>query len=106
MKKLIYVSERIEEELEDAEEYIEKAAECKGIDDTISSTAREIAMQEVKHAEMWHEVAVEEIEKKKAELKERGEEVHPAMREIWEHKHRQYVDQMAHIRHMLDVLSK
>ena len=106
MKKLIYVSERIEEELEDAEEYIEKAAECKGIDDTISSTAREIAMQEVKHAEMWHEVAVREIEKKRAELKEHGKEIPPEMISLWEHKHKQYINRMAKVKHSIDLLGK
>lgn len=106
MKKIMKISEYIKEEMEDAEKYIKKAAKCKGIDDALAETAIEIAAQEIKHAEMWHELAVKEIAITRAQMKEKGEAVPAFMIEIWEDKHAEYIEAMARIKHELDLVKK
>lgn len=100
------ISEYIKEEMEDAEKYIKKAAKCKGIDDALAETAIEIAAQEIKHAEMWHELAVKEIAITRAQMKEKGEAVPAFMIDMWEEKHEEYIHRMGILKHELDLIKR
>ena len=106
MKKIMKISEYIKEEMEDAEKYIKKAAKCKGIDDALAETAIEIAAQEIKHAEMWHELAVKEIAITRAQMKEKGEAVPAFMIDMWEEKHEEYIHRMGILKHELDLIKR
>lgn len=89
--------EAIDEELESAKEYAEKYVEHKAKNDMQTATRyKEMANDELKHANYEHEWAVKEID----ELSK----VYTApveMQEAWEKAHKVYVESVAWIKQML-----
>ena len=97
MKMIKDYVERIEEELEDAKNYAEKAVEFKVKNDTQKSTRyREMANDELKHAMYEHEWATKDIEELSKIYTPPVE-----MLEKWEKAHKKYIEQVAWIKQML-----
>jgi hypothetical protein len=99
MKKIKDYVEHIKDEVEGAKEYAEKYVECKAKGDMHSANRyKEMAMDELKHANYIHEWAVKDIE-------ELSEVYTPPvwMLEKWEHEHKEYVENAAMVRQILGM---
>ena len=89
----------IDSELEDAQKYAEHFIEAKAKNDiTAANKYKEMALDELKHSNFQHEMAVKTI----AEV-EHVYTAPVAMQEKWEKAHKGYVEKVALIRHMLDM---
>ena len=98
MKKIKEYVEQIDEELCGAKEYIEKALWYKAKSDTIRyNKYKEMAMQELNHADIIHSFAVEDI----AKLTETFPEPPTEMMEKWNESHRKYIEKVAWIKQMI-----
>lgn len=107
MKKIKTIIDNIKDEMEDAEHYIEYAAEAKvDGDENIYNTAVRLAAVELEHAMMWHNVVVEVIQSEQKKLEEKGIEVPPYMLEMWKEKHEWYIKYMAKLKYELDMLKR
>lgn len=100
MTKIKKYVEHIDDEINGAKEYAEKALEYKAMGDNTRYTKyKEMASDELKHAMIVHEFAVQDIEKLKA--------VYPTipndMLEKWETAHKDYVERMAWVKQMLTL---
>lgn len=106
MKLIKEITEHIHEEMEGICGYIKFAHKVKGENEYIFDTLMEIIPQEIKHVEMWHEVAIREINKAKTALAAQGKEAPEYMLEFWQEEHEEYVEEMAKIRYKLELLKK
>lgn len=89
--------EAIDEELESAKEYAEKYVEHKAKNDMQTATRyKEMANDELKHANYIHEWAVKEIQDLSKVYTAPVE-----MQEAWEKSHKVYVETVAWIKQML-----
>ena len=93
------LSKRIREELEDAEWYAKEAARVKMDDPPLASVYAELAREEMGHAERLHKCAVDLIDRKKAG----GVEIPPVMRVLWDHEHKEMIEEMAEVKHILEL---
>lgn len=97
MKSIKEYVDRINEELEDAEEYAEKYVECKAKNEMQrASRYNEMATDELKHATYIHEWVVAEIEKISKVY-----QATPEMEEKWKISHKNFVHKVAWIKQML-----
>ena len=91
--------EAIDEELESAKEYAEKYVEHKAKNDMqTASKYKEMANDELKHANYIHGWAVKEIEEIGKVFTAPVE-----MQESWEKAHKKYVEAVAWIKQMLEM---
>ena len=98
MKQIKEYVEQMEEEICGAKDYIEKALWYKSKGDTIRyNKYKEMAMQELNHAEIIHTFAVEDI----AKLEEVFPEVPTEMMDKWNESHKKYIEKVAWIRQMM-----
>ena len=98
MKKIKDYVDQMEEELEGAKEYIEKALWYKSKQNTIRyNKYKEMAIQELNHAEAIHTFAVEDV----AALEEVFPEPPASMMEKWNEAHNCYVEKVAWIKQMI-----
>ena len=104
MKIIKEITEHIHEEMEGVCDYIKFAGKVKGENDYVFETLMEIIPQEIKHIELWHNVAIHEINKMKDFLKSQGKEVPPYMLEMWQDEHKDYIEDMAKIKYKIEVL--
>lgn len=99
MRRIKELVERIDDELESAEEYAEKYIEYKADgDNAMASKFEQMAEQEMNHADMMHSVAVKEIEKVSAVYNAPAD-----MREKWDKSHTEYIQRAARIKSMLNL---
>ena len=91
MKKIQDYVERIQEEIDDAREYAEKYHA-----NHRNERYRQMAEDELKHADYLHEMAVADIEKLKEEYTPPAD-----MQKTWDLSHREYIEQAAWVRQML-----
>ena len=97
MNKIKRYVEHIDDELNGAKEYIEKALEYKVIGDTVRyNKYKEMSAQELGHAGNLHEFAVQDIEN----LKRVYPDIPQDMLDKWEHSHNTFVEKAAWIRQM------
>lgn len=89
--------EHIDEEIEGAKEYAEKFIEHKAKGSPRATYYRQMALDELSHAEKIHEFAVADIEEI-AKIKPPTVE----MEEKWKHEHKKYVETVAMIKTMLN----
>lgn len=90
----------IDEELEGAKEYAEKALYWKYEGNTAKyKSYNEMANDELKHVNLLHTMAVEDV----AKLKEKGYNPTERMQAMWDKSHKDYVEQTAFIRQMLTM---
>lgn len=99
MKIIQKMADSIKEEMEGAKEYTEKYLMLKaegGV--TNANRYKEMALDEIKHATYLHDEVVQKIE----ELK--GTYTVPVdMQEKWDKMHKEYIEQMAYIKTMLNL---
>lgn len=89
--------EMMEDEIESAKEYAEKALEHKAMGDIQTANQyREMANDELKHASFEHEWATKKIDEISKVYTPPIE-----MQESWEKAHKKYVEEVAWIRQML-----
>lgn len=97
MRSIKKYVDHIEEEIESAKEYAEKYVELKAKgENSAASKYREMAEDELKHANYIHEFAVKEIEQLSKVYTPPVE-----MLEKWEHDHKKYVEAVGWIKQML-----
>lgn len=97
MKKIKKYVEGIDEELNDAKNYIETALEYKASGDaTRYARYKEMSTQELSHAMTLHDFAVQDIEK----LRTVYPDVPQEMLDKWDKAHVAYVEKAAWIRQM------
>lgn len=97
MKKIQRYVDGINEELNDAKNYMESALECKAMgNSTRYNKYKEMSTQELTHAMNLHEMAVQDIE----QLKTVYPEIPQSMLDKWDDAHVDYVERAAWIRQM------
>lgn len=96
MKKIKDYVDGIEDELESAKEYIEKALWYKSDNSDRYSKYKEMSMQELGHASNLHQFAMEDIEK----LEKNYPDIPQDMMDKWNHAHNEFVEKTAWIRQM------
>lgn len=99
MRKIKELVERIDDELNSAEEYAEKFIEYKADgESSMAAKFQDMATQEMAHANTIHDLAVKEIEKVSAVFNAPAE-----MREKWEKSHAEYIQRSARIKSMINL---
>ena len=98
MKAIKEMVEHIDEEIEGAKEYAQKYIEEKAKGSPRASAYKQMAHDELSHAERIHEFAVQDIEKIMAVAPPSVE-----MEEKWKHEHKRYVEEAAKIRMILNT---
>lgn len=101
MKSIKFLSERISEELEDAETYAKSALYNKHLDTEMSRMFAELARQELNHADILHSHAVRLI---KAE-RDKGIEAPASMQAVWDWQHEKMIDHIAKIKALLSGIN-
>lgn len=101
MKIIKQLSEYMKEELQDAKKYAKDAIHYKTENPSLAKTFYEISNQEINHADMLHTEVVKIIDK------QRQIETPPAiMMELWEDEHKDYIEDVVHVKYMLSLYSK
>ena len=91
--------DRIDEEICDAKTYAENYVEFKAMNDsTWANRYKEMANDELKHADYIHERAVNEINRLRTVYTPPAE-----MLEMWDVEHKKYVEKTAWIKTMLQL---
>ena len=100
MRRIKEYVDRINEELEDAKEYAESYIEWKSRTDgnNFAIKYKEMAMDELKHANYIHDIALEEIDRLETVYTPTEE-----MLEMWKKSHAKYVEKTAWIKTMLNM---
>lgn len=99
MRKIQNYVEQIKEELEGAKNYAEKAIQFKAEGNSgRAAKYREMASQELTHAQNIHQIAVEDIQ-----VLNKVYTPPVGMQEKWDKAHTEYVEQAAWIRQMLSM---
>lgn len=97
MTRIKKLAEEIEDELCSAKEYAEDYLTYKAKGNSQWATRyKEMAQDELKHADYIHERAVSEIEELRSVYTPPED-----MMEKWEHEHREYIEKAAWVRQML-----
>lgn len=96
MTQIRELSDKIEEELEDAESYIKCAHRYKHHDEELANAYYDLSMQEMQHSNMLHEQGVRLIKEYKAE----GHEVPASMQAVYDHLHEKHIERAALIKSM------
>ena len=99
IKKLIH---NINEELHDAEKYIDCALVHKHDGTDLDALFTKLAAAELDHATWLHEAVVKEIDKVKNSM----HSIPEIMTELWNEMHEEYIEKFAILRHKLDLARK
>jgi ferritin len=99
MKKIEMLSERIEEEIKDAEWYARSAVECKENDPASAEMFYRIANEEIGHANMLHTRVVAIIE----EYKKTNGEPPSDMMKLYEYLHKKHTGNLATVKGILSL---
>lgn len=100
MKKIKFLVEDINEELEGAEHYAKLATQYKDDDRELADTYAKLANVELEHVNALHGQVVRIIKNWKAKS---GEETPAAMQAVWDWEHEKAVDTAARIKIMLEM---
>lgn len=92
-------AKKMKEELCGAKEYAECYQKHKTENPTLAKKYMEMANDEIKHANFFHELAVDKIKKLQADKVE----VPEYMIILWNEKHKKYIDKLAKIKTMLSM---
>ena len=94
MKIILCLMEHIEEELKDADAYIELAMAWKDKDSEAAELFSELSAEEMTHMEKLHQQAVDEIEA----YKEQNGSPPAGMQELYDHMHKKYMKEAMRIK--------
>lgn len=97
MKMIIYLVEQMEDEIDDAESYYEKAIEVKDDFPNVSTTLIDIANQEIVHFQMLHNRATDIINKMKME----GKTIDEGMMYTYNYLHSKLVKRVEEIKYKI-----
>ena len=98
MNKIKKYVEHIDDEICGAKEYAEKALEYKAMGNGDRyAKYRQMANDELNHAMIIHEIAVQDVE----QLRTVFPEIPTEMMEEWEASHKRYVEKVAWVKQML-----
>lgn len=98
MKKIKMYVDWIDDELEGAKCYAERYVYHKAKGSQWAGRFQQMANDELQHAEVIHQIAVEEIEQLNTVFKAPQE-----MQDAWDKSHVEYVERAAWVRKMLDM---
>lgn len=98
MKSIKKYVKQINEEIEGACEYAEKYIELKAHDNAWATQYKKMAEDELRHSDILHQIAVEEIE-----LLRNVYQPTPDMEKAWEESHMVFVEKTAWVRQMLSM---
>ena len=96
MKIIEWLSERIEDEIEDAKVYAEKAMMCKQERQKLADTLMKISEEEMRHMAMLHNEVVDIIE----EYRKKEGEPPAEMTAVYEYLHRKQIEKSAEVKAM------
>lgn len=100
MKKIKDYIDKMNDEIEGAKEYIEKALWYKAKNDTNRYTKyKEMSIQELGHAMIIHQFASEDI----SDLERVYPDIPEDMQDKWNKAHNEYVDKVAWIKQMQNM---
>lgn len=88
MKIIEKLSDMMEEEMNDADKYIECAMKWKQDDMMLSKMYADLSADELKHAMMLHDNATRLI----TEFKQKGETVPPEMQAVYDYLHERHME--------------
>lgn len=94
MKIIEKLSDMMEEEMHDAEKYIECALRWKEEDVLLGKMYYDLSMDELKHATMLHENGIRLIN----EYKQKGNEVPEKMQAVYDYLHQKHVERFNKIK--------
>ena len=89
--------ENIRDEMEDVEKYAHEAIRVRVDDPSLANVYSELANEEMEHAERLHRYIVDLIGRRS------HAEIPHAMRAIWDYEHKKMVEEMAEIKHLLEL---
>lgn len=98
MKKIKELVDWIDDELEGAKCYAEKYVYHKAKGSRWAGNFHQMADDELRHADMIHQLAIEEIEQLNTVFKAPAE-----MQDKWDESHKKYVEKAAWVRQMLNM---
>lgn len=98
MKAIKKLVNQINEEIEGACDYAEKYVDMKAHDNKWASQYKSMAEDELRHSDILHQIAVEEIA-----LLRKIYQPTSDMEKTWEESHMKYVEKTAWIRQMLSM---
>jgi rubrerythrin len=101
MKEIERLADRMDEELEGLEEYVEEALEIKEKNPSLANTFFVIAGDEKKHYNMLHM----EVQRMIAEHKEKHGDPPPAMAALYDFVHKKQIKRMAKIEAMMNMFA-
>lgn len=94
MKIIMCLMDKIEEELHDADAYIEDAMKWKAEDEDVANLFAELSAEEIGHADKLHAEVVDQI---RAIKEERGEPP-KGMMELYDHLHKKHMEEAMRIK--------
>lgn len=106
MKTIKNLVEHIDEELHDAEKYINCSLRHKHDGSDLDVLFTKLASAELDHAYMLHEAVIKEIDKARDEMHAKGTHIPEAMKELWEDEHEEYIERMSILKHRLEYARK
>ena len=99
MKRIQELVDQIDEELESAKDYAEEYIDRKAKNDTnLASRFKQMATEELGHADTVHEIAVKEIDQLSRVYTPPVE-----MENTWKMAHKEYIEKAAWIKQMLTM---
>ena len=101
MKEIERLVDRMDEEMEGLEEYVEEALELKEKNPSLANTLFVIASDEKKHYNMLHM----EVQRMIAEHKEKHGDPPAAMAALYDFVHRKQIKRMAKIENMMNMFA-
>jgi Mn-containing catalase len=102
MKLIKELTERIEEEIDGAEEYIKEAIKLKHEHPSLAKTLYDISNQEMSHIDMLHSEVVKLIEEHR---RTHGEPPAPMMA-VYQYLHERHIDKVNNIRMLQNEYKK
>lgn len=102
MKLIKELTERIEEEIDGAEEYVKEAIKLKHEHPSLAKTLYDISNQEMSHIDMLHAEVVKLIEEHR---RTRGEPPAPMMA-VYQYLHERHIDKANNIRMLQNEYKK
>lgn len=102
MKQIKTIVKDIKEEIGGATHYAKLATQYKDTDKALADAYYTMATQELAHVDLLHAQAVRMIKACQAN----GKEVPVAIQAVWDFEHEMQVDDVAHVRALLDAYKK
>ena len=93
------LAEMIREELDDAAKYAKMAVQYKETNRRLGEMFYNLSRQELEHANLEHEQAVQTI-------RESGQKAPAAMQAVWDWEHESQIEETAKIRQLLEMFKQ